>query len=113
MGKTEIQMNTLTSPFSNITEPTTVRRILLREGLADMADDVTLDGWCFCSFNSPEHWCLAIAHRDKNNNVSHRIVTCHKSAGRERMGMIFATITIALAGHKDVLEVRECANDRN
>jgi len=106
-------MNTLTSPFSNITEPTTVRRILLREGLADMADDVTWDGWCFSTFTSPEHWCLAIAHRDKNNNVSHRIVTCHKSAGEQRMADAFATITIELAGHKDVLEVREYPNDRN
>jgi hypothetical protein len=106
-------MNTLTSPFSNITEPTTVRRILMREGLADMADDVQLDGWCFSTFNSQDYWCLAIAHRDPNNNVSHRIVTCHKSAGPERMGMMFATITLELAGHKEVLEVREYANDRN
>jgi hypothetical protein len=106
-------VNTLTSPFSNITEPTTVRRILLREGLADMADDVQLDGWCFSSFQSSDYWCLAIAHRDKNNNVSHRIVTCHKSAGAQRMVDAFATITIELAGHKEVLEVREYANDRN
>jgi len=40
-------MNTLASPFSNITEPTTVRRVLLREGMLDMADDLPLDGWAF------------------------------------------------------------------
>jgi len=106
-------MNTLASPFSNITEPTTVRRVLLREGMLDMADDLPLDGWAFCSFDSPERWCLAIAHRNRRNNVSWRIVTCHKSVGEERMADAFADVTVELAGHKDTLEVRTQPTNRN
>jgi hypothetical protein len=106
-------MPTLNSPFSNITEPATVRRILLREGMLDMADDLPLDGWAFRSFDSPEHWCLVVAHRDRRNNVSWRIVTCHKSVGEELMADAFATITVELAGHKDTFEVRTQPTNRN
>lgn len=106
-------MNTaLQSPFSLITEPTTVRRIILREGL-DMGNELPPDGWSFEQFEDREYWCLSINHREANGEVSHRIVTAHKSVGRQRMADTFAEVTVVLAGHKEVMYAQRVATNLN
>jgi len=92
MEETEIQVNTLTSPFSNITEPTTVRRILLQEGLLDVHNNIVGDGFAFVPIECAEYWGLVIADKQPDGKQSCRIVTCHKSAGLLRMTAKFAEI---------------------
>lgn len=104
---------TLQSPFSLITEPTAVRRIILREGL-DNGDRLPPDGWSFEQFESDEHRCLSINHREANGEVSHRIVTAHKSLPSEIIADCFADVTVLLAGHKEVMfEVEKVAMNLN
>lgn len=105
-------MKTTSSPFSLITEPTAVRRIILREGL-DQGMELPPDGWSFEQFEDGEFWCLSINHREANGEVSHRIVTAHKSAGKKRMADCFAEVTIQMAGHKEVMWTQRVATNLN
>jgi len=86
-----------TSPFSNITEPTTVRRILLQEGLLDIHTNIVGDGFAFMTIECAEYWGLVVAGKEPCGTKSCRIVTCHKSAGPGRMAEVFAEIMEELA----------------
>ena len=83
---------TLQSPFSLITEPTTVRRILLSEGLLDVAKEIVGDGFCFVPIECREYWGLVIAAKEPDGAISHRVVTCKKEAGPHRMSAGFAAV---------------------
>jgi len=100
------------NPFTLITEPTAVRRIHLLQGL-ESGDDLPADGWSFEPFSTDDHWGLSINHRERNEEVSHRIITAHKSIGARRMADTFAAITVHLAGHKDCMYVQHVATNLN
>jgi hypothetical protein len=79
-------------PFSIITEPTAVKRILLAEGLTDLATEIVDDGFAFVSIDSPGQWGLVITYKAPDGEVSHRVATCDKRAGRKCMASAFATL---------------------
>ena len=87
--------------FTLITEPTAVQRILLDEGLTDLATEIKGDGFAFVPIESREHWGLAIAAKEPDGKVSHRILTCHKSAGKRLMAERFAAVMEHLANRID------------
>jgi hypothetical protein len=80
------------SPFSIITEPTAVKRILLAEGLTDLATEIKGDGFAFVPIDSPGQWGLVITYKAPDGEVSHRVVTCDKRVGKHRMASAFATV---------------------
>lgn len=87
----------MTRPFTLITEPTAVQRILLQEGLIDVANNIVGDGFVFVQIESPEYWGLVITHKDTDGTVSHRICICRKSVGAKLMAERFAAVMEHLA----------------
>lgn len=90
----------MSNPFTLITEPTAVRRILLSEGLLDMANEITGDGFAFVPIECTEYWGLAIAEKDQRGNVTHRVITAHKRVGARLMASCFAEAMEMLANSK-------------
>ena len=87
--------------FTLITEPTAVQRILLTEGLTDLANEIKGDGFAFVPIESNEHWGLAIAAKEPDGKVSHCVLACHKSAGKHLMAERFAAVMEHLANRID------------
>lgn len=91
---------TVQSPFSLITEPTAVRRILLAEGLLDLANEIVGDGFAFVPIECPEYWGLVIAEKAVDGTVSHRVITAHKRVGAKLMAECFAEAMELCANRK-------------
>lgn len=83
-------MTTTSNPFSLITEPTAVQRILLAEGLLDLATEITGDGFAFMPIECPQYWGLVIAEKKPSGNVYWRVITADKRVGTQRMTEVFA-----------------------
>lgn len=80
----------MSNPFTLITEPTAVRRILLAEGLLDLANEIVGDGFAFVPIECAEYWGLVIAEKNERGIVTHRIITAHKRVGPKLMSECFA-----------------------
>lgn len=87
-------------PFSLITEPTAVRRILLAEGLLDLANEIVGDGFAFMQIECRDYWGLVIAEKDTRGIVTHRVITAHKQVGPRLMASCFAEAMEMLANKK-------------
>lgn len=80
----------MSNPFTLITEPTAVRRILLAEGLLDLANEIVGDGFAFVPIECAEYWGLVIAEKNERGIVTHRVITAHKRVGAKLMAECFA-----------------------
>ena len=82
----------MNSPFTLITEPTAVQRILLTEGLTDLATEIKGDGFAFVPIEFKDHWGLVIAAREPDGKVSSRVCVCKKEVGERLVAERFAAI---------------------